>query len=193
MTSKTIATFHQQMRSRNAPSHSCPGTCWPPFSWPLQYHSLLAHCCWPPLCHHLHPASSMFSMPTSSPGRVLHSGLHRRSSAPAHIDCRISVTLNSRNRGTKNELLVHHVEFFFSILLLVTRDQACIARPRQTHRLLHDVDCPTCQTVTYCDHIDTSALSDLYCHKLNSNYTTHTKHCCVSCFVLPSSAHANPS
>ena len=45
--------------------------------------------------------------------------------------------------------------------LLVTRDQACIARPRQTRHLLHDLDYPTCQTATYRDHIATLALSDL--------------------------------
>ena len=68
-------------------------------------------------------------------------------------------------------------KFFFSLLLPVALDQACIARPRRSHHLLHDLDHPTCQTVTklksYRDHIATLALSDLiYCHKLNSNYTT---------------------
>ena len=49
--------------------------------------------------------------------------------------------------------------------LLITRDQACITRPRRTRHLLHDLDYPTgtCQTVTYNyrDHIATLALSDL--------------------------------
>ena len=71
---------------------------------------------------------------------------------------------------------VHHVKLPSSPSLPITRDLACVARPRKTRHLLHDLDCPTCQTATYRDHIATLALSDLQCHKLNKFHLYSTFH-----------------
>ena len=135
--------------------HICPGTCCPLFWRSLQTHCLpsaagllpvatctqLRRCtpCAPPLL-------IVFSTLVVMVAPLLHS---RRQ--PGHV----------REVRRSNVGSVHHVKLSSSASLLVTMDQACIARPRQTRHLLHDFDYPTCQTATYRDHIATLALSDL--------------------------------